>query len=108
MFTLFECATLALLGYLTSADVRHSFVLVDINESRRAKMQKFYDALPRSARETSECVHNSGYRRYLKHSSNLGWLPHRSRSPVVLVITVGPGSVGAHVKGIGRRHAINS
>jgi len=53
MFTLFECATLALLGYLTSADVRHSFVLVDINESRRAKMQKFYDALPRSARETS-------------------------------------------------------
>lgn len=58
MFTLFECATLALLDYLysISADVRHPVVPVDLNESRRVKMQKFYDALPRNARGTSENV----------------------------------------------------
>jgi len=46
VFTLFECATLALLDYLTSADVRRPFVAVDLNESRRAKMQKFYERFP--------------------------------------------------------------
>jgi hypothetical protein len=39
-----------------SADVRHPVVPVDLNESRRVKMQKFYDALPRNARGTSENV----------------------------------------------------
>ena len=52
-FTAFECATLALLDYLVRADVRHGIVAVDPNESRRAKMQKIYDALPGHARGQS-------------------------------------------------------
>jgi len=47
------CATLALLDYLVRADVRHRIVAVDPNESRRAKMQKIYDGLPRDARGDS-------------------------------------------------------
>jgi len=47
------CATLALLDYLVRADVRHRIVAVDPNESRRAKMQKIYDALPGHARGQS-------------------------------------------------------
>jgi hypothetical protein len=53
VFTAFECATLALLDYLVRADVRHRIVAVDPNESRRAKMQKIYDALPWDARGDS-------------------------------------------------------
>ncbi|KAI0002547.1 chaperonin 10-like protein, partial [Russula compacta] len=44
------CATVAILDYLARADVRHRIVAVDLNESRRAKMQKIYDALPEGAR----------------------------------------------------------
>jgi len=47
------CATLALLDSLTRADVRYRIVAVDPNQSRRAKTQKIYDALPRHARGTS-------------------------------------------------------
>ena len=50
MFTLFECATVAILDYLGRADVRYRIVAVDLNESRRAKMQKIYDALPEGAK----------------------------------------------------------
>ena len=48
-----QCATLALLDYLVRADVRHRIIAVDPNESRRAKMQKIYDALPGHARGQS-------------------------------------------------------
>ncbi|KAI9453180.1 chaperonin 10-like protein [Russula earlei] len=47
------CATLALLDYLTRADVRRRIVAVDPNQSRRAKMQKIYDALPEDAKGMS-------------------------------------------------------
>ncbi|KAI0300581.1 chaperonin 10-like protein [Multifurca ochricompacta] len=47
------CATLALLDYLTRADVRYRIVAVDPNGSRRAKMQKIYDALPEDAKGKS-------------------------------------------------------
>jgi hypothetical protein len=51
--TAFECATLALLDHLTRANVRHRIIAVDPNRSRRAKMQKIYDALPVDAKGKS-------------------------------------------------------